>query len=384
SLAGARFVITASLLPEDTDLKQLARALRLLDDKSPHALNPDLKHLGQLAEKIHSASLLDPFAGFGSIPLEALRLGLSRVAAIELLPTAYVFLKAVLEYPARFGHLKTRVSHEEAKQLSSLVDWKAMKNKGLAKETTRGIEAPALIVDLARTAKWILDRLREDPDIRELYEPDVAAYIGTWEIRCPGTGKYSPMVGNWWPARVRQGGTYQRLAYMKPKVTHDGEVEIEIVDLNKIYGDVSSARVQGNTIELDGHRYQVPEPNIAPRSNTATCLQDGQPLGYIDPETGKTYTTKNQAPPGIRDRLEWYPKWALKQWNKLYEQYLQGKASLEDLKNAPARPRLLAKVKIVNADIEFQPATQEDNQKLWKALEKLKQLQGDPDIPTEP
>ena len=384
-LAGARFVVAASLLPGDTDIPSLARALRLLDDKSPHLLNPDLKYLPPEHRKIiQEASLLDSFAGFGSIPLEALRLGLGRVAAVELLPTAYVFLKAVLEYPARYGHLKTLVRHQEAKQLSSLIDWRALKNKGMARETPDGIEAPMLIVDLARAAQRILDELREDPDIRELYDPDVAVYIGTWEIRCPGTGKYSPMVGNWWLARVRRGNSYQRLAYMKPRITDNGEVEIEVIDLNKIHRDVASARVQDNTIELDGHRYQVPEPNIAPQSNTAICLQDGRPLGYIDPETGKTYTTKNQAPPGIRDRLEWYPKWAIKQWNKLYEQYLQGKATLEDLKNAPARPRLLAKVKIMDGGIEFQSATQEDNQKLWRALEKLKQLQGDPDIPTEP
>jgi putative DNA methylase len=48
-------------------------------------------------DAFRNARLLDPFAGFGSIPLEALRLGIGEVMAVELLPTAYVFLKAVLE-----------------------------------------------------------------------------------------------------------------------------------------------------------------------------------------------------------------------------------------------------------------------------------------------
>ena len=48
--------------------------------------------------------MLDPFAGFGCIPFEALRLGLE-VTAGELLPTAYIFLKAILEYPAEFGDI---------------------------------------------------------------------------------------------------------------------------------------------------------------------------------------------------------------------------------------------------------------------------------------
>jgi putative DNA methylase len=30
-----------------------------------------------------------------------------------------------------------------------------------------------------RWGKWITERLREDPDIRELYDEDVAVHIGT-------------------------------------------------------------------------------------------------------------------------------------------------------------------------------------------------------------
>ncbi|WP_450088470.1 DUF1156 domain-containing protein [Pyrofollis japonicus] len=385
-LVGARFVIAASLLPENTDIRSLAKALRLLEDKSPHSLNPDLNQLGkrELIERIRSAKLLDPFAGFGSIPLEAIRLGVSEAVAVELLPTAYVFLKAVLEYPVLFGKHRVTVKHDELKELSDILDIGSLKRKGLARETPSGVELPALLYDVARWGKWIVDRLREDPDIKELYDDDVAVYIGTWEIKCPHSGKYSPMIGNYWLARTRQGNRYQRLVYMQPKVNNNGEVEIEIIDLNKMGKDVTRATINGNTIRIGNETYNVPEPNIAPRSNTATCIQDRRPLGYIDPETGKTYTTKEQAPQMIRKRLEWYPKWAIKQWNKLLEDYLEGKISLDELRNAPARPRLLAKAKIVNGDLDFQPATQQDTEKLWKALEKLKQICGDPDIPTEP
>nr|WP_228009334.1 hypothetical protein [Fervidicoccus fontis] len=43
-------------------------------------------------EELEGRKLLDPFAGFGSIPLEGMRFG-SNATAVELLPTAYVFLK---------------------------------------------------------------------------------------------------------------------------------------------------------------------------------------------------------------------------------------------------------------------------------------------------
>ncbi|MEM3489363.1 MAG: hypothetical protein QXO75_06895, partial [Nitrososphaerota archaeon] len=58
----------------------------------------DLRALSAIAITMYrfdGVELLDPFAGFGSIPLEAMRLGL-KATAVELLPTAYVFLKAVL------------------------------------------------------------------------------------------------------------------------------------------------------------------------------------------------------------------------------------------------------------------------------------------------
>ena len=45
---------------------------------------------------------LDPMAGGGSLPFEALRFGFTTYAN-ELNPVASVILKATLEYPAKFG-----------------------------------------------------------------------------------------------------------------------------------------------------------------------------------------------------------------------------------------------------------------------------------------
>ncbi|MEM4541359.1 MAG: DUF1156 domain-containing protein, partial [Archaeoglobaceae archaeon] len=46
--------------------------------------------------------VLDPFAGGGSIPFEALRLGCD-VVAVDYNPVAYLILKATLEYPKKYG-----------------------------------------------------------------------------------------------------------------------------------------------------------------------------------------------------------------------------------------------------------------------------------------
>lgn len=65
----------------------------------------DLQIMGDLLELTwgtRQISLLDPFAGGGSIPFEALRYGLTTLAN-DLNPVAATILMATLDYPARFG-----------------------------------------------------------------------------------------------------------------------------------------------------------------------------------------------------------------------------------------------------------------------------------------
>ncbi|MCC6018683.1 MAG: DUF1156 domain-containing protein [Candidatus Verstraetearchaeota archaeon] len=344
-LIGARAVIAGALLPDNYSLYDFKRLVRLSSDiKTPHRENPRIPP--QLKEYFSKVKLLDPFAGFGSIPLEAARLNLGEVVAVELLPTAYIFLKAVLEYPKLFGE--------------------------------------RLIKDVERWGKWIIDRLREDPDIKELYDEDVAVYIGTWEIKCPHCGRYTPLIGNWWLARVAgkaeegeeegeeeeegaKSGVFSRLAWMTP-YTSSGFVGIRIIDLNKeLNKEEINAKVNARqgTVEVSGRTYNVPKPNIDARRETAICLLCNNTIKNIG---------KNE---------KWYVKEALKEYNNNLERYLRGEITLENLLESKAKPRILVKVKIIKGELAFEPATCEDDEKIWKALEKLRQIWGDPNIPIE-
>ncbi|MEM4911138.1 MAG: DUF1156 domain-containing protein [Nanopusillaceae archaeon] len=343
-LISARAVIAGALLPENSTLFDFKRLTRLLfHNKTPHRDNPNVEP--QLRERFVKIKLLDPFAGFGSIPLEAVRLGLGKVTAVELLPTAYVFLKAVLEYP-KFGK--------------------------------------RLIEDVEYWGKWVVDRLREDPDIRELYDDDVAVYIGSWEIKCPHCGNYTPLVGNWWLARVSgkeseeeseesvKRRVFNRLVWMEPyKISN--YIGIKIVDLNREFNKKeinAKINTKQGYVEAYGRTYNVPKANVEARRETATCLICNNIIKK---------TSKNE---------EWYVKKTLREYNDALEKYLRGEINLKELLNSRARPRLLVKVKIDKTgnkekNLVFEPATDQDNEKLWKALEKLKQIWGDPDIPVE-
>jgi len=150
--------------------------------------------------------------------------------------------------------------------------------------------------------------------------------------------------------------------------TSSGLVGIRIIDLNKeLNKEEISAKVNAKqgTVEVSGRTYNVPKPNIDARRETATCLL----CNNIIKNTGKNE--------------EWYVKEALKEYNNNLERYLRGEITLENLLESKAKPRILVKVKAIKGELEFEPATSEDNEKIWKALEKLRQIWGDPDIPIE-
>lgn len=80
-LASARAVIAGAFVPRNVNVSEFCRALRL-NEGSPQRHNPILHE--NWHELFKGKSFLDPFAGFGSLPLEALRLGLNKVVAVEL------------------------------------------------------------------------------------------------------------------------------------------------------------------------------------------------------------------------------------------------------------------------------------------------------------
>ncbi|MGC9455722.1 MAG: DUF1156 domain-containing protein [Phycisphaerae bacterium] len=118
--------------------------------------------------------VLDPFAGAGSIPFEALRLGADAFAG-DLNPVPVLLNKVALEYLPRYGH-----------------------------DLAQGVE---------KWGHWVLDRAREK--LGEYYPTDEhghipLAYIWARTIRCegPGCGAEVPLLGMLWLSKKKkhQGG----------------------------------------------------------------------------------------------------------------------------------------------------------------------------------
>lgn len=142
-------------------------------EKSPHShkraftASPSSQYLDTLRDLLEhtwgtrTLSLLDPFAGGGSIPFEALRYGF-QTSANELNPVASIILKATLEYPPKFGM--------------------------------------GFLEDLRRYGKALNDELRKrlEPFFPTIRAESIHAYIWARTVTCPYTGKPIPLSPNWW------------------------------------------------------------------------------------------------------------------------------------------------------------------------------------------
>ena len=153
-------------------------------------------------EVFHQPSVLDPFAGGGSIPFEAARLG-ARAIANELNPVAAAVLHGTVRYPAVLG--------------------------------------PAFGGVLRRWGSVWADRIRQhlSPYFPVEEGEKVIAYIWAHTVPCPTTGRPTPLVPEFWLAR---GKANRDIAVRLDVDTHRGTVELSIVegDAAKEWGDWST------------------------------------------------------------------------------------------------------------------------------------------------
>lgn len=111
-------------------------------------------------------TVMDPMAGGGSIPFEALRYGFT-VLAGELNPVASVILKATLDYPARYGPT-------------------------LADDIRRWGDVWA-----KRVEKRLADFFPRQPG------ENIFAYLWARIVACPTNGKPVPLSPNWWLSKKK-------------------------------------------------------------------------------------------------------------------------------------------------------------------------------------
>jgi putative DNA methylase len=150
--------------------------------------------------------ILDPFAGGGTIPLEAQRLGLEAHAS-DLNPVAVLINKALIELPPKFRD-RPPVFPGAAEQR---LEWKG---------------AEGLAEDVRRYGAWMRDEAEKR--IGHLYPKadgkTVIAWIWARTVTCPNPacGIQMPLVRSWWLGKKKG-----KEAYVVPEVVN-GEVRFTI------------------------------------------------------------------------------------------------------------------------------------------------------------
>ena len=269
-LAAARAVLFAQLvddpgsLPEEFPTEELQRMEReRLHDIIKRLVVwenvRDEKLLAEAhAEIVKSApdgqppAILDPFAGGGTIPLEAQRLGLAAHAS-DLNPVAVLINKALIELPPKF---KDQAPIFPGLADSQIRDWKG---------------AEGLAADVRAYGGWIRDEAEKK--IGHLYPradgKTVIAWIWARTVTCPNPacGIEMPLVRSWWLGKKKG-----KEAYVVPEVVPDDTARSG----RRVRFEIGHNPVEGPNSDSDG--------TVARTAATCVACQGPVPLRYVRAE----------------------------------------------------------------------------------------------------
>ncbi len=161
-------------------------------------------------------TILDPFAGGGSIPVEAQRLGLE-VHASDLNPVAVLINKALIEIPPKFAHQPPVWPGAAGERQQDASRWQG---------------AQGLAEDVRRYGAWMreeaakrIGHLYPKATLSDGSEANVIAWIWARTTKCPNPacGIEMPLSSSYWLSKKRDHRTW-----VEPRVV-DGKVTFEVV-----------------------------------------------------------------------------------------------------------------------------------------------------------
>lgn len=208
-LSFSRASVLASLLPADVTMEEFEYLLGLEPGKEvklyktpPSAVR--IKKLHDYCQQIwgtRTPTVLDAFAGGGSIPFEAARYGLN-VLASDLNSVAVVTMKAAMEYPLKFG--------------------------------------PDLQHDIDKWVKWVGDEAEKR--LAEFFPSHpgetVQNYLWAHTVVCPSCESVVPLSPNWWLYKRPEKQNLNKWCAVKPIPNPENKrVDFELIKGRKGKGN---------------------------------------------------------------------------------------------------------------------------------------------------
>ena len=233
-LSFSRASVLASLLPADVTMQEFEHLLGLVPGKEVKLYKTPpsstrIKKVQDYCEKTwgtRTPTVLDAFAGGGSIPFEAARYGLN-VLASDLNPVAVVTMKAAMEYPLKFG--------------------------------------PDLQEDIDKWVKWVGDEAekRLSEFFPSLPGEKVQNYFWAHTVVCPSCQSVVPLSPNWWLYKRPEKQNLHKWCAVKPIPNPENKrVDFELV---------KGKKGKGTTIQADDGEYDPSDYNTISRG-VGKCL----------------------------------------------------------------------------------------------------------------
>ncbi|MEP6489681.1 DUF1156 domain-containing protein [Microcoleus vaginatus GB2-A3] len=241
-LSFSRASVLGSILPADISLEEFEYLLGLEPGKEiklyktpPSSVR--IKKVHDYCEKVwgnRTPTILDAFAGGGSIPFEAARYGLN-VLASDLNPVAVVTMKAAMEYPLKFG--------------------------------------PDLQEDIDKWVKWVGDEAekRLSEFFPSLPGETVQNYLWAHTVVCPSCQSVVPLSPNWWLYKRPEKQNLHKWCAVKP-IPNLGQkrVDFELVKGKK--GKESTIKTDAG--EYDPSVYNTISRGVGKCPNCGSVIED--------------------------------------------------------------------------------------------------------------
>ena len=297
-LASSRATNYASLVSAPKDEKELKQQRNFIIELSKWENSLDFSLINEAKKEILKSNngrppkILDPFAGGGAIPLEALRLG-CEVYASDYNPVAVLIEKCTIEYPQKYGKLTKKKNDNSESLFDSEGEYKNI-----------------LIEDVKKWGNWILKETKNE--IGKFYPDEkdgsiIVGYIWARTVPCqnPNCGAIIPLMRQYWLAKKTNVKIslypYVKNKEVKFKIVGNGYENIP-VSFDPIKGTVSRAIVTclvcGSTIEASSTRKLFQQGKASQKLIAVVSQKKGR--------TGKNYRIANEKDKDLFNEAEKY------------------------------------------------------------------------------
>jgi adenine-specific DNA methylase len=200
--------------------------------------------------------VLDPFAGGGAIPLEAMRLG-CEATAIDINPVAWFILKCTLEYPQKLAGQVRPLPRFALDSPELMAGFFKSRGKLTTKKLNEEIDRAKLGIlpppdaDLAWHVRawgwWVLQRARKD--LEQFYpvvdgKPPVA-YLWARTVACKNCRATIPLLQTRWLCKM---DNKRIVLAMEPNAEKTGAVFGVVSDVPDVDGNAAQRRADDNGV----------------------------------------------------------------------------------------------------------------------------------------